>query len=107
MARAPLICPKCQGEMVTRERDGVLIDECRSCGGLFLDRGEIDRLIEAENLAEPEETEGRPRAHAAQRRARASSAIADILVLMAAEPQHAHRRPSEPPASRAPDADAT
>ena len=41
-------CPKCNGEMRTYERNGIHVDQCGSCGGLFLDRGELERLTEAE-----------------------------------------------------------
>jgi uncharacterized protein len=42
-------CPKCQGEMRTYERNGVHVDQCSDCRGLFLDRGELERLTEAES----------------------------------------------------------
>jgi hypothetical protein len=35
--------------MRTYERNGVHVDQCADCRGIFLDRGELDRLIEAEN----------------------------------------------------------
>ena len=44
-----LICPKCQGEWRQYERNGVTVDQCTDCRGIFLDRGELDRLIDAEN----------------------------------------------------------
>jgi Zn-finger nucleic acid-binding protein len=43
-----LICPKCQGPMRTYERNGVHVDQCSECRGIFLDRGELERLIDAE-----------------------------------------------------------
>ncbi len=30
------------------ERNGVTIDQCTECRGLFLDRGELEHLLEAE-----------------------------------------------------------
>jgi len=30
------------------ERSGVVIDRCRDCGGIFLDRGELQALLVAE-----------------------------------------------------------
>ena len=45
---ATLVCPKCQGGMRAYERNGVTIDQCQECRGVFLDRGELDRLISAE-----------------------------------------------------------
>ena len=55
LARGPrcagmeLTCPKCHGTMRTYERNGVHVDQCTDCRGIFLDRGELDRLIDAEN----------------------------------------------------------
>jgi Zn-finger nucleic acid-binding protein len=44
-----LTCPKCQGAMRSYERSGVTVDQCTECRGIFLDRGELERLIDAEN----------------------------------------------------------
>ena len=43
-----LNCPKCAGAMRPLERSGVVIDVCTGCRGVFLDRGELERLIDAE-----------------------------------------------------------
>ena len=43
-----LTCPKCNGAMRSYERSGILIDQCTECRGVFLDRGELDKLIDAE-----------------------------------------------------------
>ena len=43
-----LTCPKCQGSMRQYERSGVHVDQCTECRGIFLDRGELERLIDAE-----------------------------------------------------------
>jgi len=45
---AELLCPKCQAPMTTIERSGVTIERCTECGGIFLDRGELERLETAE-----------------------------------------------------------
>ena len=34
--------------MVELERSGVRIDACRNCRGVFLDRGELDKVVERE-----------------------------------------------------------
>lgn len=44
-----LICPKCNGSMRTYARNGITIDQCIACHGIFLDRGELERLISAES----------------------------------------------------------
>ena len=43
-----LTCPKCHGSMRQYERSGVHVDQCSECRGIFLDRGELERLIDAE-----------------------------------------------------------
>ena len=43
------ICPKCGADMRAYERNGVTIDQCTGCRGLFLDRGELERLVDAES----------------------------------------------------------
>lgn len=43
-----MTCPSCGGELVELERSGVRIDACRNCRGIWLDRGELDRVVERE-----------------------------------------------------------
>ena len=43
-----MTCPKCGAEMRMYERNGVTVDQCTGCRGVFLDRGELERLIDAE-----------------------------------------------------------
>ena len=39
-------CPRCDhGELVEKARDGVMIDVCRKCRGVWLDRGELEKII--------------------------------------------------------------
>jgi Zn-finger nucleic acid-binding protein len=45
-ANAP--CNKCGGRLCTYERSEVIIEQCEDCRGIFLDQGELERLIEAE-----------------------------------------------------------
>jgi Zn-finger nucleic acid-binding protein len=54
-----LVCPKCHGRMRTYERSGVSVDQCTECRGIFLDRGELERLVDAE--------QGWQRSHSASR----------------------------------------
>ncbi|MGN6612120.1 MAG: zf-TFIIB domain-containing protein [Angustibacter sp.] len=44
-----LTCPKCHSEMRSYERNRVLVDQCTGCGGLFLDKGELEQLAAAES----------------------------------------------------------
>ena len=46
---AALTCPKCESPMPTYERSGISVDQCSGCRGVFLDRGELERLIDTEN----------------------------------------------------------
>lgn len=39
-------CPVCTTELLTADRHGIEIDHCPRCRGVWLDRGELDRLIE-------------------------------------------------------------
>ncbi len=39
-------CPIDQTELQMNERQGVEIDYCPKCRGIWLDRGELDKLIE-------------------------------------------------------------
>lgn len=43
-----LVRPKSQGEMRAYERNGVTLDQCEECHGIFLDRGELEHLVEAD-----------------------------------------------------------
>ena len=43
-----MICPKCEAEMRSYERNGIMIDQCTGCRGVFLDRGELEHLLDAE-----------------------------------------------------------
>jgi Zn-finger nucleic acid-binding protein len=41
----PLRCPNDQSRLVELERAGVLIDACPECRGVWLDRGELDKIL--------------------------------------------------------------
>lgn len=48
---AELLCPKDQTSMRSIERNGVTVERCPECGGMFLDRGEFERLAGAERAS--------------------------------------------------------
>lgn len=50
-APATVPCPKCGAAMRLIERSGVHIDQCPECRGIFLDRGELDRLLDLESAS--------------------------------------------------------
>lgn len=51
-----LPCPVCKIDLVMSERQGVEIDYCPQCRGVWLDWGELDKIIERSD------TEDSPRA---------------------------------------------
>ena len=63
-------CPVCGNvDLVMSERQGVEIDYCPHCRGIWLDRGELDKIIERASPAGPPAGPGpsggfeRPRGH--------------------------------------------
>jgi uncharacterized protein len=42
-----LTCPVCSGQMREMVREGVTIDTCTQCRGVWLDRGELEKLAGA------------------------------------------------------------
>lgn len=56
-----LPCPKCATPMRTLERSGIHLETCPDCRGVFLDRGELDRLLDLEAASTmPDDRERRP-----------------------------------------------
>lgn len=39
-------CPSCNVSLVMTDRSGIEIDYCPECRGVWLDRGELDKIIE-------------------------------------------------------------
>lgn len=48
-------CPLCNVDLLMSERQGIEIDYCPQCRGVWLDRGELDKIIECStpSAAEP------------------------------------------------------
>src|SRR3546814_1038957 len=46
MEKHPMQCPIDKVDLVMTERQGIEIDYCPKCRGVWLDRGELDKLIE-------------------------------------------------------------
>lgn len=62
LAMTDLRCPKCRESMEAVEADGVEIDRCTGCGGIWFDAGELDWLAQSEiaeaiDVGEPAEGE--------------------------------------------------
>jgi Zn-finger nucleic acid-binding protein len=81
MANRQLRCPSCDGPMNRVERRGVWIDVCADCRGVFLDRGELDQMLERapewERDDEREDYERPARGH--DKRRRRKSFLSDIF----------------------------
>ena len=52
---AAIKCPIDDTELVMTERQGIEIDYCPKCRGVWLDRGELDKIIERTAAAPPQE----------------------------------------------------
>src|SRR3546814_658687 len=48
-----MLCPVCRVALSMSERQGVEIDFCPQCRGVWLDRGELDKIIERSESAAP------------------------------------------------------
>jgi ribosomal protein L37AE/L43A len=44
-----MLCPRCGAALVERVQHDVTLDECQSCGGIWLDRGELEQIAERED----------------------------------------------------------
>ncbi|HYP40099.1 MAG TPA: zf-TFIIB domain-containing protein [Chloroflexia bacterium] len=52
-------CPNCNIELRMADRQGIEIDYCPQCRGVWLDRGELDKIIErTQSVAAPTQTQG-------------------------------------------------
>ena len=47
-------CPSCKIPLVMSDRQGIEIDYCPECRGIWLDRGELDKIIERSVSNEPQ-----------------------------------------------------
>ena len=41
-----MLCPLCRTDLMMTDRQGVEVDYCPKCRGVWLDRGELDKIIE-------------------------------------------------------------
>ena len=54
-----MLCPHCpDAQLLMTERQGVDIDYCPLCRGVWLDRGELDKLIDRASVAAPAAASG-------------------------------------------------
>ena len=48
-------CPHCNVTLTVTHRQGVEIDHCPQCRGVWLDRGELDKIIERYDAYAPDD----------------------------------------------------
>lgn len=48
-----MLCPNCRVALTMSERLGVEIDYCPTCRGVWLDRGELDKILERAERSMP------------------------------------------------------
>jgi len=41
-----MLCPHCKAELKIADRQGIEIDYCPTCRGVWLDRGELDKILD-------------------------------------------------------------
>jgi Zn-finger nucleic acid-binding protein len=51
---AGICCPHCKINLVMSDRQGIEIDYCPKCRGVWLDRGELDKIIERSMQFQPQ-----------------------------------------------------
>jgi Zn-finger nucleic acid-binding protein len=42
-------CPVCNEQLLLSEKQGIEIDYCPKCRGIWLDRGELEKIVERSN----------------------------------------------------------
>jgi Zn-finger nucleic acid-binding protein len=47
-----MLCPVCKVDLLLSEKQGIEIDYCPKCRGIWLDRGELDKIVEKSANAE-------------------------------------------------------
>ncbi len=56
---AGMLCPVCHTGLSMSDRSGVEIDFCPSCRGVWLDRGELDKIIDRSTASVAPEVQAR------------------------------------------------
>ena len=54
-------CPRCQVDLMISDRQGIEIDFCPQCRGVWLDRGELDKITERSSRFADDDYDDRPR----------------------------------------------
>jgi uncharacterized protein len=84
----PMACPVDGTTLVMSERSGIEIDYCPTCRGVWLDRGELDKIIErnaqqapqpAPALQQPQAAHGQDRGYGHKPYKRRKSFLEDLF----------------------------
>lgn len=65
-ATGPMACPVDGTTLTMSERSGIEIDYCPTCRGVWLDRGELDKIIERNGAGAPQPPQPAPAPQAPQ-----------------------------------------
>lgn len=76
-----LLCPACMVELTIAERQGVEIDYCPQCRGVWLDRGELDKIIDRSVATVPtgQRYEDQPHTRGGHRRRKRKSFLEELF----------------------------
>ena len=74
-----LVCPKCGSDMRSYERNGVTVDQCTECRGIFLDRGELERLVDAEGQHYSAQRDDQPREREHKKKSKKRSFLENLF----------------------------
>ena len=64
--QGPMACPVDGSALVMSERSGIEIDYCPTCRGVWLDRGELDKIIERNAASQQQQPAAPPPQQAPQ-----------------------------------------
>lgn len=53
-----MLCPHCKTELKIADRQGIEIDYCPQCRGVWLDRGELDKILDRSAAVAPAQAPG-------------------------------------------------
>lgn len=65
-AASGMLCPHCRVPLAMFERQNIEIDYCPQCRGVWLDKGELDKIIQRSEAIEHQAHMAQPPAHAPQ-----------------------------------------
>jgi len=99
-----LICPRCSAALLARTKEGITVEWCDSCRGIYLDREEIDEILawRRKRLRDTRRADAKKMAAGVGKslleglesdHSRSVSALMDALLVILLVPQRRGRRP--------------